>query len=108
VLWQWAGGGLHLPRAKSPSTVARGVTLFGPESYCQGSGSLVLGVGVGRGKWRLHRWVCTPPRKIRARFRRNKHTSLIISVGESRAFGLLGLENEPRNVCRNALETVVL
>jgi len=37
-----------------------------------------------------------------------KHTSLIISVGEYRAFALLGSGNELRNVCRNALETVVL
>jgi hypothetical protein len=47
---------------------------IGPEPHCLGSGSLVL--GVGRRKWRLHCMVCTPPRKIRARFHGYKHTSL--------------------------------
>jgi hypothetical protein len=42
VLWQWAGGGLPLPQAKAPSTIARLVILFGSESYCQGSGPFVL------------------------------------------------------------------
>jgi hypothetical protein len=33
VLWQWAGGGLPLPYAKAPLTVARLVILFGPEPW---------------------------------------------------------------------------
>jgi hypothetical protein len=49
-LWQWAGGGLRLPQDKAPSTVARLMILFGPESYCQGSGSLVLRGGGGSRK----------------------------------------------------------
>jgi len=48
VLRHWAGGGLPLPQAKSSLTVARRVTLFGPESHCQGSSSFALRVGVGR------------------------------------------------------------
>jgi hypothetical protein len=46
----WAGGGLHLPQAKALSTVARGVILFGPESYWQGSSSFVLRGGGGSRK----------------------------------------------------------
>jgi hypothetical protein len=45
VLGQWAGGGLPLPQAKAPFTLARGVILFGPESHCQGSGLLCRGAG---------------------------------------------------------------
>src|SRR5215212_7869236 len=33
------------PQAQVPSRVARFVLLFGPESHCRGSGSLLLGVG---------------------------------------------------------------
>ena len=50
VLWQWTGGGLPLPQAKAPPTVARDMTLFGPESYCQGSGNFVLRGGGGSRK----------------------------------------------------------
>ena len=51
MFWHWTGDGLPLPQAKAPLTVARGMTLFRPESHFQGSGSLVLGVGrvVGMG-----------------------------------------------------------
>ena len=42
LLWQWAGCGIPLPQTKAPSTVARLVILFGPESYCQGSGPFAL------------------------------------------------------------------
>jgi hypothetical protein len=41
-------------------------------------------VGVGRRNWLLHRWVRTPPRKIRSRFRGCKHTSLGFLGGEFR------------------------
>ena len=37
---------------------------------------------MGRGNGRLYCWVCTPPRKIRIRFRECKHTSLILLVGK--------------------------
>jgi hypothetical protein len=83
VLGHWAGDSLPLPQAKSPLTVAWGVILFGPEPYCQGSGSLALRVGVGRRNGQLHRWVRTPHRKIRARFHGYKHTSLISLLGKS-------------------------
>jgi hypothetical protein len=36
---------------------------------------------VGRGDQRSCCWVCTPPRKIRVRFRECKHTSLTFLVG---------------------------
>jgi hypothetical protein len=49
VLGHWAGGSLPLPYAKEPSTVARGVIHSGPEPWQWGSGSFMLGVGVGRG-----------------------------------------------------------
>jgi hypothetical protein len=49
--WQWAGGGLPLPKAKAPPTIARLVILSGPESHCQGSGSIVL--RGGGGSWKL-------------------------------------------------------
>jgi hypothetical protein len=42
VLWQWARGGLPLPQAKSPLTVARRMIHFGPEPWQRGSGSLAL------------------------------------------------------------------
>jgi hypothetical protein len=41
---------------------------------------LRCGVGVGRRNGRLHRWGCTPPRKIRRQFYRYKHT-LLVSIG---------------------------
>ena len=83
VLWQWAGGGLRLPQARTPPTVARRVIHFGPESRCQGSGSVVLRGGVGRRNGQLHCWMGTPPRKIRARFQGYKHTSLTSFVDEA-------------------------
>jgi hypothetical protein len=91
VLGQWAGGSLPLPQAKAPSTVARLVIHVGPESYCQGSGSFALRGGVGRRNGRLHCWVCTPPRKIRAQLHGCKHTSLIFLVGEFYALRLYGV-----------------
>jgi hypothetical protein len=45
VLWQWAGGGLPLPQAKAPLTVARLVILFDPEPWQWDSGSLAFRVG---------------------------------------------------------------
>jgi hypothetical protein len=42
VLGQWAGGGLPLPQAKAPSTVARLEILFGPEPCQWGSGYFAL------------------------------------------------------------------
>jgi hypothetical protein len=45
--------------------------------------SLCWGVGVGRRIGRLHCWVRTPLRKIRARFQEYKHTSLTFLVGKS-------------------------
>src|SRR5215208_7710815 len=61
VLWQWAGGGLRLPQAKAPSTVARLMILIRPESHWQGSGSLCLEVGVGRGDPRAPADSVCPP-----------------------------------------------
>jgi hypothetical protein len=51
-------------------------------------------VGGGGGSWKLAVVYLNvhAPSKNRARFRGNKHTSLITSVGEYRAFALLGLE----------------
>jgi hypothetical protein len=46
VLWHWAGGGLPLPQAKAPLTVARPVILFGPEPWRWGSGTVAAGWGV--------------------------------------------------------------
>src|SRR5215216_1487025 len=70
---------------------------------------LCIAGGAGRRNWRLHCWVCTPHRKIRIQFQGNKHTSLNLTVHESLgASALLGSENDHRNVCRKALETVVL
>jgi hypothetical protein len=51
--------------------------------------------------------VRTPPSKNPPRFQERKHTSLVTSVGEYQVFALLGSGNDPRNVCRNAWETVV-
>jgi hypothetical protein len=42
-----------------------------------------VGVGVGRRNGRLHCWVCTPHREIRARFEGHKHTSLMSLVDEA-------------------------
>jgi hypothetical protein len=42
-----------------------------------------IGGGVGRGDQRSCCWVCTPPRKIRHRFRGCKHTSLIFLIVNS-------------------------
>jgi hypothetical protein len=50
VLGHCSGGGLPLPQAKAPSTVARLVIQLGPESYCQGSGSFVSRGGGGSQK----------------------------------------------------------
>ncbi len=108
VLGQWAGGGLPLPQAKAPHTVGRRVILFGLEPCQWGFGTFALRGGVGRGNWWLHCWACTLHRKIRVQFQERKHTSLVTSIVEYRAFVHLGLENELRNVCRNAWETVVL
>jgi hypothetical protein len=47
VLWHGSGGGLPLPQDKAPSTLARGVIHFGPESRQWDSGSLVLRSGGG-------------------------------------------------------------
>src|SRR5829696_8193122 len=70
---------------------------------------LCIAGGAGRRNGRLHCWVCTPHRKIRIQFQGNKHTSLNLTVHESLgASALLGSENDHRNVCRKALETVVL
>ena len=51
VFWQWAGGSLRLPQAKSPFTVGRRVIHFGPEPWPWGSGSFAL--RGGGGSWRL-------------------------------------------------------
>src|SRR5215212_1053693 len=83
VLWHWAGGGLPLPQAKAPPTLARLVILFEPESWQWGSGSYALRGGGGRRNGLLHCWVRTPPGKIRSQFRGCKHTSLIFLVDES-------------------------
>ena len=67
------------------------------------------GAGVGREKRVGDDRQRTPPPKIRRQFQGYKHTSLILTVHESlEALALLGSENDPRNVCRNAWETVVL
>jgi hypothetical protein len=79
----YRSGGLRLPQAKAPSTVARLVILFGPESYSRAPVLLCCGVGVGRENWRSSCWECTPPRKIRIRFQGYKHTSLTFLVGKS-------------------------
>ena len=50
VLGQWAGGGLPLPQAKAPSTIARQVILFGSGPCCRGSGPFVLRGGGGSRK----------------------------------------------------------
>src|SRR5215216_5089986 len=83
MLRHWAGCGLPLTKAKAPLTVARHLFHFGREPWRWGSGPFALRCGVGRGKWRLHCWVCTRLRKIRIRFRECKHTSLILLVGKS-------------------------
>jgi hypothetical protein len=41
---------------------------------------------VGRGNWRLHRWVGTPSGKIRNQLQGYKHTSLAFLVVKSRKF----------------------
>src|SRR5215217_1650923 len=91
VLWHWAGGGLPLPQAKAPPTLARLVILFEPESWQWGSGSFALRGGGGRRNGLLHCWVRTPPGKIRSQFRGCKHTSLIFLVGEFYALRLDGV-----------------
>jgi hypothetical protein len=82
VLGHWASDGLPLPQATAPSAVARVVILFGPEPHCQGSGSFVLGEGVGRRNGRSQRWVRTPHQKICHHFQEFKDTSLIFLVGK--------------------------
>jgi hypothetical protein len=72
-------------------------------ALAMGLRSLCYGVGVGRGKWRLHCWAGTPPRKIRARIQEHKHTSLNSLVGESSETRFsMAQKNDPRNGCRNA------
>src|SRR5215207_6183725 len=51
--------------------------------------------GVGRRNGRLHRWVRTPPRKIRTQFHGYKHTSLIRSVG---VFSEVRMQNAAGNI----------
>src|SRR5215217_7664968 len=53
VLWQWAGGGLPLPQAKSPPTLAWLVILFEPEPYQWGSGPFMLRGGGGSQEWAI-------------------------------------------------------
>jgi hypothetical protein len=50
VLGHWAGGGLPLPQAEGPSTVAQRVIHIGPEPHCQGSHSFALRGGGGSRK----------------------------------------------------------
>jgi hypothetical protein len=89
-----SGGGLPLPQAKSPSTVAqRVIHYFGPEPWQWGSGSFALQVGVGRRNERLHRLACTPSRKIRAQFHGCEHTLLnviVVTFYDLRFYGVLG------------------
>jgi hypothetical protein len=90
MLGHWAGAGIRLPYAKAPSTVARCVILFGPESQWRSSGFLVL--GVGRRNGRLHYWVCTPLRKIRAGFMEASIHRLPYWQVNIRAFGASSLK----------------
>jgi hypothetical protein len=62
--------------------------------------------GVGQEKRAGHHRVRTPPRKIRTRFRGCKHTSLMLLNRISRVPTCT--QNDLRNVCRNAKETVGL
>ena len=80
--FEGVGDGLRLAKAKAPSTVARCVIHFGPESHCQGSGSLVLRGGGVVENGRCVPGCAHPHLKIRYRFREYKHTSLIFLVGE--------------------------
>jgi len=53
---------------------------------------LCVAGGVGRGNWRLHCWVRTPPRKIHAQVQEHKHTSfpfLVVTFYELRLDGVL-------------------
>ena len=85
-------GGLRLPHTKAPFTLARLVIPFGPEPCQWGSGSFALRVGVGRRNGRLHCWVGTPTRKIRAWFRSYKHTSLVFLIGSFSIAELVGID----------------
>jgi hypothetical protein len=51
VLWQWASGGLPLPQAKAPSTVARLVIHFGPEPPLAGLRFICVVGGGGSQEW---------------------------------------------------------
>jgi hypothetical protein len=88
VLGHWAGGGLRLPQAKSPLTVARCVIHIGPEPCQWGSGSFVLRGGGGSRKLAAALLGVHTPRKIRARFQECKHTSLNLIVVELSAVRL--------------------
>jgi hypothetical protein len=72
--------------------VARFVILFGRSPGNVAPVHLCWGMGVGRGKWRLHCWMCAPPRKIRRKFQERKHTSLtflVVTFYELRRDGVL-------------------
>ena len=66
-------------------------------------------VGVGQKKCGVDSSECTPGQEIRAQFHGYKHISLSLTVHESLgASAPVGSENDPRNVCRNAWQTVVM
>jgi hypothetical protein len=98
VLGHDSGSSLRLPQTKSPSTVARRVIHFEPESHWQGSGSVVLGVGVGHGNWLLHCWACTPPGEIRHQSQEYKHTSLSGSPNDRTDILIAELQDQMRSL----------
>ena len=82
MLGHCTSGGLPLPQAKGPSTVARLVIHFEPESHSRGSGSFVVRGGGGSQKVVVALQAWTPPRKIRRQFQGYKHISLNPLVAE--------------------------
>jgi hypothetical protein len=78
VLGQCAGGGLPLPQAKAPSTVAWGVIHFRPEPRRWDSGSFALrGWGGSSRVWAVVLLGAHTLSKIRDRFLRYKQYRLV-------------------------------
>jgi hypothetical protein len=85
------------------------VILSGPESYFRGSGSFVLrGRGGSRKLAVALLGVHTPSKNPRLVSRLQAYIAYLLSGFIFECALLLGSENVARNVCRNALETVVL
>jgi hypothetical protein len=107
MLGECAGGCIPLPQAKGPSTVGWFVILFGPESWQWGSGPLAG--GGGSQEWAVALLGAhTPARNPRSISGAQAYIAYLFSSLVFEVSVLLCSENELRNVCRNAWQTVVL